>query len=532
MEDASGWVDAACDATRRSAILRLLMAEMTRDSTYRGTADDRLLNPEIPSMSKDASPGDLPVERPLCVDLDGTLVKNDTLVDALLVMVRSHSRALLLVPGWILKGKAHLKSEVGERVQLDVRHLPYNRPLMTYLEQQRGLGRSLYLATGADRHLADRVARHLGLFTGVLASDGRTNLTGHNKLASFQSNFGEPGFDYIGNARPDLPLLGHARAPMVANPDAALRRALRKRHFVAERQFVDRASPFKALQRALRLHQWAKNFLIFVPFLLAHALRTGTILRACIAFACFSLCASGTYIVNDLLDIEADRRHPRKRRRPFAAGDLQAKTGILLALGLLSAAFTGAILLSGLFAAWLGLYLVLTLAYSLYFKRVVLVDVLLLSGLYTLRLLAGAAATSVAVSTWLAAFSVFIFLSLAMVKRFAELQNLRAAGQTPSNGRGYLISDAEQLRAFGTAAAYAAVVVFSLYISGRDVTALYNHPERMWLITPLLILWISRVWLLASRGELDEDPVIFAVTDRASLLIGAGVVAVAVLAII
>jgi 4-hydroxybenzoate polyprenyltransferase len=470
--------------------------------------------------------------RPLCVDLDGTLVKNDTLVDALLVMVRTHSRALLLVPGWILKGKANLKREVGERVQLDPGHLPYNRPLLTYLEQQKSSGRTLYLTTGADRPMAERVAAHLGLFTAVLASDGRTNLTGHNKLASFQERFGKTGFDYIGNSRADLPLLAHAGASMVANPDMALRRAVRQRRFHAEEQFVDRASGLRTLQRTLRVHQWAKNFLIFVPFLLAHALHTVTILQACLAFACFSLCASGTYIVNDLLDIEADRRHPRKRRRPFAAGDLQAKTGILLALGLLAAALAGAALLTGLFLAWLCLYLVITLAYSLYFKRVALVDVVLLSGLYTLRLLAGAAATRVPISTWLAAFSVFLFLSLAIVKRFAELQNLRAAGQTPLNGRGYLISDAEQLRAFGTSAAYAAVVVFALYISGQDVTTLYPHPGRMWLMTPLLILWISRVWLLASRGELDEDPVIFAVTDRVSLLIGAGVVAVALLAVL
>ncbi len=470
--------------------------------------------------------------RPLCVDLDGTLVKSDTLVDALLVMVRTHSRALVLVPGWILKGKANLKREVGERVLLDPSHLPYNRPLLTYLDQQKGLGRALYLTTGADRRLAERVAAHLGIFTGVLASDGRTNLTGHNKLASFQARFGDAGYDYIGNSRADLPLLAHAGAAMVANPDTALRRAVRERRFPVAQQFMDRASGLKTLQRTLRVHQWAKNFLIFLPFVLAHAWHAVTVLQACLAFACFSLCASGTYIVNDLLDIEADRKHPRKRRRPFAAGDLQAKAGVVLAAALLAAAFVGATALSGRFAAWLGLYLVVTLAYSLYFKRVALVDVVLLSGLYTLRLLAGAAATGVPISTWLAAFSVFIFLSLAIVKRFAELQNLRAAGQVPMNGRGYLLSDAEQLRAFGTSASYAAVVVFALYISGQDVTTLYPHPERMWLITPLLILWISRVWLLASRGELDEDPVIFAVTDRVSLLIGAAVAAVAMLAVL
>ena len=376
------------------------------------------------------------------------------------------------------------------------------------------------------------MAAHLGLFDGVLASDGRTNLTGHNKLASFREHFGEGGFDYIGNARPDVPLLEHAGAAMVANPDGALRQAMRAGRFTPERQFIDQASPVQAFRRAMRVHQWAKNVLIFVPLLLAHALNVGGILQSLAAFFCFSLCASSTYIINDLLDIEADRRHPRKRRRPFAAGDLQAKTGVLLSAALLLSSFVLAAILSGRFLVYLLLYLISTLSYSLYLKRVVLVDVVLLSGLYTLRLLAGAAACSIPVSPWLAGFSIFMFLSLAFVKRFAELQNIRAAGQVPSNGRGYLLSDTEQMRSFGTASAYASVVVFSLYISGRDVTGLYAHPQRMWLITPIMILWISRVWLLASRGELDEDPVIFAVTDRMSLLLGFAAVCVILLAII
>lgn len=288
----------------------------------------------------------------------------------------------------------------------------------------------------------------------------------------------------------------------------------------------------KALRRAMRVHQWAKNVLIFVPLLLAHALHTRSFLQALVAFACFSLCASSTYIVNDLLDIEADRRHPRKRRRPFASGDLQGKTGVLLSGGLLLLSFVLASTLTAGFVAYLLLYLVSTLSYSLYLKRVVLVDVVLLSGLYTLRMLAGAAATSILISPWLAGFAIFLFLSLAMVKRFSELQNIRVAGQVPSNGRGYLLSDTEQMRAFGTASAYASVVVFSLYISARDVTGLYPHPQRMWLITPIMILWISRVWLLASRGELDEDPVIFAVTDRMSLLLGFAAVCAILLAAI
>ena len=480
-----------------------------------------------PSMTPDGTEH----ERPLCVDLDGTLVKSDTLVDSLLVMVRTHSLDLLKVPGWIAQGKAALKSQVTERVALNVAYLPYNKPLLAYLEQQHGLGRKIYLATGADTGLAVRVAAHTGLFEGVLASDGKTNLTGNNKLDSFRRHFPESGFDYIGNARPDLPLLAAAHQAMLANPDSALTSAVRAGKFKVARRFDDTSPLSRTLRRALRLHQWAKNALIFLPLILAHTLGMTRVIQALVAFLCFSLCASATYIFNDLLDIEADRRHPRKRYRPFAAGDLSAKSGVLLSGGFLLLSFAAALALPGGFLVYLLLYLVSTLSYSFYLKRVVLVDVLLLSGLYTVRLLAGAAAVGVNISPWLAGFSIFLFFSLAMVKRFSELQNLRTAGKDVSNGRGYLTSDLEQLRAFGTASAYAAVVVFSFYISSFEVVKLYGHPKRLWLITPMMIFWLSRVWLLASRGEMDEDPVIFAVTDKPSLLLGLAVLAVAVAAI-
>ncbi|QNI35071.1 UbiA family prenyltransferase [Alloacidobacterium dinghuense] len=468
--------------------------------------------------------------RPLCVDLDGTLVKSDTLVDSLLVLLRTHPQSILKTFRWVLQGKAALKAQVGNIVTLDVTHLPYNRPLLEYLQQERGLGRRIYLATGADARLAEKIAAHLGIFDGVLASDGNTNLTGGNKLASLKSEFHGEDFDYIGNARPDLPLLEHAGAAMLANPHASLRTLLKSRKIPIHRHFEDRASHRKAFLKAIRLHQWAKNVLIFVPLLLAHSLKLPLVLNAIMAFFSFSLCASATYIVNDLLDIETDRRHPKKRFRPFAAGDLQASTGVAIIVAFLAAGFVGAYFLPAAFLGWLLLYLVVTLSYSLALKRVVLVDVILLSGLYTVRMLAGGAATSILISTWLAGFSVFLFFSLAMVKRFSELLNLQERGNAPSNGRGYLISDIEQLRSFGTASGYAAIVVFSLYISGTNVTQLYAHPVRMWLIVPLMLLWISRVWLLASRGEMNEDPVIFAVTDRMSLLIGLAVVLIAIVA--
>lgn len=468
--------------------------------------------------------------KPLCVDLDGTLVKSDTLVDSLLVMARTRPLLLLRLPGRVLHGKAAFKAFVASHVELDVAHLPYNRKLVQFLQREHARGRKLYVTTGANAAIADRVAAHLGIFDGVLGSDGSTNLTGAKKLASLQSRF-EDGFAYVGNGSIDLPLLSSAAEGMLANPSLALRSQLRKRGIAPSQVFDERANPLRSLFNALRPHQWAKNLLIFLPPLLAHHHSLSILGKALLAFLCFCATASGTYMVNDLLDLEADRRSSRKRARPFASGDLPPLTGIIASVVLVSAGLGVASLLPLDFVLWLLFYAASTLAYSLYLKRLALVDVLVLSGLYTLRLLAGGAATDTPISHWLAGFAIFLFLSLAMVKRFAELQAIRLSGAQLKNGRGYIMSDIEQLRSFGTASAFAAVVVFANYISGREVVLLYHHAHDLWLIVPLMILWLCRVWLLASRGELDEDPVAFALTDAASLVIGAAVLIIVLMAI-
>ncbi len=472
-------------------------------------------------MSETTIPADAPVETltPICVDLDGTLVKSDTLHDSLLVLLRTHPLRFLALFGRIFQGKAAVKAYVIDHVTPDVAHLPYNRKLLQYLQAQHARGRSIYLATGSDARLAQRIADHLGFFAGVLGSDGKLNLTGERKLQRLRAGLSEP-FSYIGNATPDLPLLAEAAEPMVANPSARLRARMRARGLEPVRAFQERANPFRSIVHSIRIHQWAKNLLIFLPLLLAHGIRPRAMLQALAAFFCFSLTASANYVVNDLLDIEADRRHHRKRSRPFAAGDLSVIGGAEIVVTFLAVAFLGLRFLPPAFAGYLLLYLLATLAYSFYLKRIPLLDVLVLSGLYTVRLLAGGAATGTPISQWLAGFSVFLFFSLALVKRFAELENLRSTGAQLKNGRGYVMGDLEQLRAFGTASSYAAVVVFALYIGSYDVTVLYHRPARLWLVVPLLILWVSRVWLLASRGELNEDPVVFAFTDRMSLLIG------------
>jgi 4-hydroxybenzoate polyprenyltransferase/phosphoserine phosphatase len=482
-----------------------------------------------PRLGPDAQSA-VPRPLPLCVDLDGTLVKSDTLVDSLLALVRNRPALIFKLPGRVLQGKAAFKAFVTESIALDVTHLPYNQTLLEFLRSEHARGRALYLATGADVHLARRVADHLGIFTGVLGSDGTTNLTGNKKLDTLRSRLGSGGFDYIGNDTPDVPLLAHATQPMVANPSLRLRMKLRAHGIRPSRAFVERKPVLSSLLKAVRLHQWAKNLLVFVPLLCSHALTTSKLLAALAAFFCFSITASSAYIVNDLFDIEADRRHQQKHGRPFAAGDLSPFTGVAIAAFFLVVGLAGARLLPGRFFACLIAYLATTLAYTLFLKRFALVDVLALSGLYILRLLAGGSVTGTPISHWLAGFSMFLFLSLAIVKRFAELENLRSENAMPTNGRGYLVADLDQLRSFGTASAYAAVVVFAIYITGPDVVKLYRYPNLLWLSVPLITLWLNRVWLLASRAQLDEDPLAFALTDPMSLIIVAGVLVVALLA--
>jgi 4-hydroxybenzoate polyprenyltransferase len=463
-----------------------------------------------------------------------------------LVLVRQNPRAMLSIPGWLMQGKAAFKRHVTGAVEIDVAALPYNKPLLEYLFREHAAGREIWLATAADRTLADRIAEHQQIFKGVLASDGSHNLAGENKLQAFRREFGQR-FSYIGNARPDLPILTGCLEPMVANPDASLMAGLRSAKVVPAHIFRDQVPGLKAWLKAIRLHQWAKNALIFLPLLLAHVWNApkpmGPMVGAVIAFLSLGLCASATYIVNDLLDIEADRRHHTKRNRPFAAGNLPAVSGVVVLVGFLLVSLALALLLPLAVARlgtpmelpyrmlmWLGIYAVTTTSYSFALKRVVLVDVIVLSLLYTIRIYAGGAASGVPVSKSLGEFSVFFFLSLAFVKRFAELEGLRLREKAPANGRGYVLSDIEQLRSFGTAAAFASVVVLMLYISSLD-TKLYRHAERLWLLLPIFLLWIMQLWLLASRGELNEDPVVYAITDKRSLLLGVLVAVVVALAI-
>ena len=460
------------------------------------------------------------VQPALVVDLDGTLIHTDMLHESALQLLREHPLQTLQIPGWLRRGKATLKERLAERTRLDPRTLPYNQPLIEWLKTQRAEGRTLVLCTASDQRIARQVADHLGIFDDVIASDGHDNLAGTRKAAALVERYGDRGFDYAGNSSADLYVWRHARQAIVVNGSPKLADQAAAVTEVA-RVFPARPQGFNAWRRVLRVHQWMKNILLFVPLLAAHDL---TNLHAwgllVVAFVSFSLCASSVYIANDLLDLESDRLHPRKRKRPFASGLVPAWKGVLLAPVLLGVSLTLAWQVGTPFLSWLLLYFSLTCVYSWRLKRLLLIDCLTLAMLYTLRIVSGAAAIGMMLSFWLLAFSIFLFLSLAFVKRYAELR-LHKKGAGSLHGRGYHSDDAPIIQMMGIVAGYAAVLVLALYVNSDAIMAMYEHPKLVWGAVPVVLFWVSWVWMRAHRGEMHDDPVVFAIKDRTSLATGA-----------
>lgn len=464
----------------------------------------------------------------LCVDLDGTLLRSDLLLETFFSVIKRRPLDLLRVPGWLVRGKAALKAELAQRARVDAATLPYDERFLAWLREQRAAGRELWLCTASNYRPAQAVAEHLGLFAGVIASTDEHNLSGRAKARELEGRFGAKAFDYCGNESVDLHVWRSSRAAVVVNAGAGVERAARALG-TETAVFAPQGGVLRHLVRALRPHQWAKNALVFVPLLAAH--KTGSIaafIAALLAFLAFSACASSVYVINDLLDLESDRQHPRKRLRPFAAGNLSIMSGIVLAPLLLAGAAVLAYLLPRDFALVLAAYFVLTLAYSFELKRIAVLDILALAGLYTSRIVAGAAAVNVPLSFWLLLFSVFLFVSLALVKRFAELEALRRAGKLKASGRGYRVEDLPILHSMGTASGYASVLVLALYINSPAVDGLYRNPKAMWMLCIVLLYWISRVWIKAHRGQMHDDPLVYALKDPVSLATGA-LAAVAVL---
>ncbi len=462
--------------------------------------------------------------RPVCVDLDGTLIAGDVLWESFATLMRQRPLTALFVILSLMKGRAFFKQRVAENVTVDPANLSYRQELLDELRELKRQGIPLVLATAGDRRPAQAIADHLQIFSEVIASDGRSNLKGHRKADALVERFGEGGFDYVGNDWADLPIWRVAAvATIVAAPSRLVKR-LTSEHRTAPRVIAPRRrSALWAFVTALRPHQWVKNALVFVPIIAGHQLfRLDMVSATVLTFVAFSLSASAIYLLNDISDVAADRLHPRKRRRAFAAGEVSIPVGVLAAAVLM----TASLLVAGLgVSKWLvavvAAYVVTTTAYSLRLKRKPVVDIFTLTGLYLIRIVAGAVAAGIYLTTWLLAFALFLFLSLAFVKRYTEV--LGTKKYLP--GREYGPEDGMWMQSIGTSAGYMAVLVLALYVSSPEVTALYSRPDVLWLLCPLLLFWVTRLWFRAGRGLVHDDPVVDALRDRFGyLLMGAAAV--------
>ncbi len=454
------------------------------------------------------------------VDLDGTLIKTDLLFESALKFIKKNPLNIFLIFIWLLGGKSNLKHNLANRIEIDPESLPYQNQLLGYLKERKSNGASLILATASHAKYANSIAQHLGIFDNIIATDAQHNMKGTRKLEEIKIVAKGSSFSYAGDNKADRPIWQAATGNIFVNApksDIEHANANNKTEKIIETRDV---RPFNAFVKEMRLHQWAKNALIFVPLFAAHEYGNPALfLNVVLAFISFSLCASGVYFLNDLLDISADRQHKTKKNRPLASGDLSIPLGAVGALLLPIVAFLIAIVfLSTNFVIVLGIYLLITNAYSFFLKTVSTADVMTLAVLYTMRVVAGSAATGIILSSWLMAFSIFVFVSLAYLKRYIELSALQGDGNQ-THGRGYSAADSETMFALGISNVTASVLVLAFYINDDEVTKLYSTPEILWALCLLILYWGNRIWVGARRGKISDDPVVFAIKDKVSRMV-------------
>ncbi len=450
--------------------------------------------------------------KPLVVDLDGTLVRSDLLVESAFAHLGHDPLRVVGLLSAARRGKAALKAEIAAKTEIDVSHLPYDEDVVSLIRQRRAAGNQVYLASASNERYVRAVADHLGLFDGWFASNDKENLSSASKARRLVEAFGEGGFDYVGNGRADLAVWTVASQRIAVRISAVVRSQLMDidRDATVFENAIDRT---RAWIKLLRVHQWAKNALVFVPLMTARRFDLLAFAEAIGAFFAFSLAASAMYILNDVIDLDADRKHPSKKHRPLAAGSVPIVTAMVLIPALLVVAFIGALAIAPALAAVLLAYVILTTAYTFLLKRKMLVDVLTLASLYTIRVVGGAVAISVPLSEWLLGFSIFIFTALALIKRYVELAARLDKDLSNPTNRNYRKSDLDIVAALAAGASFNAVTVFALYISSDMVRPLYRHPEALWLICLILMYWLARALLMAHRRLMPDDPIVFALRD-------------------
>jgi len=454
---------------------------------------------------------------PFVIDLDGTLVPTDTLHEAMFLLLKRDWSRAWLVPLWILQGRAVVKEKLGALItDRDVANFPVNADLLQFAEREARRGRKIVLATAADRSLAEKVAQRFPFISNVVASDGQTNLRGRAK-ADVLSKIYPEGFVYAGDSYRDVEVWRRSAGAIFAGGSERLfERVKEATHLFAS--FPPPSLRLNGLRRALRLHQWAKNALIFVPLALGQISDPVAWTKAIEGFLAFSLVASATYLLNDLWDLHEDRQHWSKKKRPLASGEMKLSLSIALMLIFGAAGFFLAFVAGSGCLALLGCYAILTVAYSLALKRQPVIDVFVLAALFTLRLAAGLVIAQAVLSTWLLVFSMFFFLSLSFGKRQTEIVRMVTYGKDSTPGRGYRAMDAPFVLASGVATMMATVLIMVIYlIEDAFPKGLYKHPYFLWWFPAVIFLWMARFWLLCHRGDLHDDPVAFALRDRVSL---------------
>lgn len=457
--------------------------------------------------------------RPLVVDLDGTLINTDLLHESILIYIQNNLLKIFNIFIWLFIGKANLKRKLALSVDLDVSLLPFNHDFIMFLKHEHKNGRKLVLATGADEKYACKISDYLGIFSSVFASNGSINLTGYNKRKVLVEQYGKGGYDYAGNCFSDLDIWSFSNKAIIVNGNNKL---IHRANKIAEvsNVFTKVSYNFSSFFRAIRIHQWVKNILVFVPFFLAHEyLNLDSWGKAFVTFFTFGLSASIIYIINDLIDLSNDRKHRTKRSRPFASGELSIISGItliplLLSLCGISLYFSN---LSINFIYCLCTYITISLIYSLYLKRIAILDLVALAMLYNIRIIAGAMAVTVDLSFWLLTFSMFMFFGLACSKRYTELLVSHITNKEKLNGRDYIIDDLPLLLMFGASSGLISILVLAFYINSEAISNLYQYPEFIWAICPIMLYWITRFWMLTHRKLMHDDPIVFALKDRASL---------------
>ena len=450
------------------------------------------------------------------VDLDGTLINTDILYESVLLLIKKNFFYIFLLPIWILKGKSKLKYNISNRVDINPQLLPYNKTFLQYLKQQKKLGRRLILATATTEKYANTIASHLGIFDQVIASSIKKNVSGNIKLKYIQEQ--NMQFSYAGNAVIDMLIFPFAQQSIIVNPTKGLKRKLSGLDNVIQ-VFEQKDKGILPAFKAIRMYQWVKNILLFVPLLMSQQFyNIDTVLNVLMAFFSFSLLASATYIINDLIDIPNDREHIRKKKRPLASGDLSIPSAILISLILFISSIFIAINVNSEFIYGLVFYLLLTLLYSFKLKSYILMDTISLSLLYTTRIFVGALVIGIMPSVWLISFSMFMFLSLALIKRCSELQTLDKVRNERTPGRDYMVSDVHILANMGVASGFVSVLVVALYLNDTQSISQYTYPEILWLVCPLLLYWIGRMWIKTFRDEMHDDPIVFSIKDKGSLL--------------